>query len=388
MTNTESLSAQIARLEADVAYIPEGRCLLDSLDGELRDLMARLDEVARRLAQAEMSERLLEDLNGYAVRLLTSGTLVADVASTAAAPQILEQEPDSEPAVSAPLVAEAPASTPAEAAEQTSGSLPADTSDDEVIFTTVPQRVSAWVANQAPGTVFSAGDCARDVHAAFSTVNSHLSSMHKRGAFERVEGTGLPGIPSQFRIPRPADDVDAAHEEPAVTPEEPSAPPASFGQLSPRAAVLGYLQDHPAEEVCIPFLSRELGQEGGDIEEALNALVRAGQVQSNLTASPIAYALAGSERPAPKLFEEAAPSGPAPARQALVALPDRLTMDERSMYDQLRRAPDGLTLGVLGSYLNWSGTRTKKVSDALEREGHIVERDGRWHITSAQEGVA
>ena len=62
------------------------------------------------------------------------------------------------------------------------------------------------------------------------------------------------------------------------------------------------------------------------------------------------------------------------------SLPERLDVDQRSLFDCLRREEDGLPQRLLAARLNWSAGRTQRVLDALVKEGHVGRNGDRLRV--------
>lgn len=269
----------------------------------------------------------------------------------------------------------------------------------------------AWIEQLPGGYVFTVQDAVSTLELASRSVRRQLPRFAP-DLVTIVPGTGGKARPLQFQrvaslavlpeplpampsMPLPEDEQDREEEPTADLPEAPgagalvlpkvSARPEPAGMpsspepdaqpawsLSPRAQVLTLLQERPslqwyAEEIhACTELTRDV------VDRTLNALLIAGVVARTGDARDPAYSL----NTAPPQLPLSAESRPP------VPLPARLTFDERCVFEALRREPRGLSRRLLGARLNWSNSRTDRVTAALEAFHHIEEVGGRLQVVS------
>ena len=212
-------------------------------------------------------------------------------------------------------------------------------------------------------------------HASAAT---YLPKLIGAGLLERIAGTGISGVPSQYRrqgssATSPVQPVEAA-QEPAdrqitlpavdqVDDQENNGAPASdlaatIAEKRPsgKARLLEFLEAHPERGWTSAQLEIEADLSHGAVYKHMHDFVAAG----------LAHIVPGTS-----LTEYRAGAQSATTTTVLTTIPEKLTFDEREAYDALRREPEGLTERLLTHRLNWTGSRAARALNALINHGHI-----------------
>ncbi|MFC6660064.1 hypothetical protein [Deinococcus multiflagellatus] len=239
------------------------------------------------------------------------------------------------------------------------------------------QRVEAWVQALPPGSICTVRQISQHLGLPEKSVATQLPKLMPV-LVERVPDTGVIGIPSEYRrvgepvvesIAEPVAKLASPEPTEPDQDEAPASDPGSAAALianmtpSTGPALLAFLQAHEGEEFTAERLALEVGAPLAEVQASLQALHRQGTVS------------AGPQLPSGEQWfglPRAAGHASAPAQgDALPTIPPRLTFEERSVFDALRREPDGLSRRTLAARLNWGQGRTDKVVAALQQAGHL-----------------
>ncbi|WP_345465365.1 helix-turn-helix domain-containing protein [Deinococcus carri] len=378
MTNTLPLSARLAALEEKAAP-------LAGMRAAHADTLAHLAHLNTQIAEAEAAFRILVHLTDHVDRVLSSGDLLAEapVVDAAPAPVDMPTAVDAEtPAHDAPpVVQESPPSSPQEQPQvPPSAPPPANPDDDaedrddgeeQAPYRSNMDILTEYAQSLAHGEETTAQEAASATGLLPATVKDYLRTLTKRGVLEKVPGTGTTAVGNPARYRRSGTGKAAV-----VPPPSGDSSALSDTQPSTRAYILVHLREHVGQEFTAVRIAEDLRLDPAAIREHLQALHRLG----TLSASP-------EEEDGTQWFCYPSPVQvpPPPAAQpTLSPIPDRLNLDERSMYDCLRREEAGLTARVLAARLNWSARRTDKILNILAQGGHIGRNGDRWRVIPAE----
>lgn len=382
MTTETPISQQLAQLEAQAARADEVQAQVDDLTAQIDALSDRRRTVLTELTACLRAEKLLTRAREHLQVLLLPTPPGMEDLEVLGAPRIEIALPEP---VSGTLQ-EFSAALPqfAKAAEVEVSPAPKPKASDAP--STNVGRVTAWVQGRTLAEVFTVADAMTALALPYASVAPTFSNLLKKSLVERLPGTGTSSVPSVYRLPGSAAEpaAPAPTPEPAPQPDPEPTPVALVSNApSTRARILDLLQAHPGQAYTAEQVAGHLNlDDPAHVAELLTQMSERGAVEFDRDSYGI-----GLTRPA-KPFEPAAPAGPAPVRLELPAIPDRLNVDERLVFDALRREPAGLTEKLLASRLNWKSNRLAAVLDLLLREGHAHRVGDRLRAGNRQEKVA
>lgn len=234
------------------------------------------------------------------------------------------------------------------------------------------QQITAHIASHPWQTV-------REVTAALEfspkTVSAMMSTLKTTGVFQvhggryALTGTPLPETAPEAGAPVPV--VEAQPEAPAPEEEPAPAPAPRAPQPSTRAQVLEFMQRHDRVEFAPQRVAEELGASVAVVEAHLTALHRTGAVSASPQNDDGTRWFCWIK---PEPVPEQSPSTPLPP------IPAKLSTDEVSVFDALRREPEGLSKRVLATRLNWTGSRLDRVLNRLTQAAHVGPMGDRFRV--------
>lgn len=325
-------------------------------DESLTDYFHRLEQLAESAADTrtriqELTEQLREE-EAAELALTRLTTLIDEVTVGGGAPQAAPA-PIAEATPPAPRAALAEAPTPDPAPSKR-------------------QQITAHIASHPWQTV-------REVTAALEfspkTVSAMMSTLKTTGVFQvhggryALTGTPLPETALEAEAPAPV--VEAQPEAPAPEEEPAPAPAPVTPQPSTRAQVLEFMQRHDRVEFTPQRVAEELGASVAVVEAHLTALHRTGAVSASPQNDDGTRWFCWIK---PEPVPEQSPSTPLPP------IPAKLSTDEVSVFDALRREPEGLSKRVLATRLNWTGSRLDRVLNRLTQAAHVGPMGDRYRV--------
>ena len=196
-------------------------------------------------------------------------------------------------------------------------------------------------------------------------------------------------LAQETAIPKTEADQPAQVEPEDEVPAEPAEQQLVEPGTSNTDRVLAHLADHAG--LSAQQLGQALGVPHKTISGMMSKLKLQGRVEHD-DSWPYLWSLTGAptpEAPAPKVLQEAQRSlekvrPPTQLLENMIPLPDGLALDERTVFDALRRELEGLTRGVLISRLNWSTGRVDRAANTLATAGHIKLRGNRFVAVPAE----
>lgn len=246
----------------------DGEGLLDYLDrlnilaAERAGIETQVHALLLRLREAESAETQLARYLG----LIEADQLGINSEKTDRPFQIADEASQSEaPAQTAPNASEPEPETPINSeinSDPRRQDLPTDA-----------ERVYTWALLQ-PG-VFTAGDASDALGVNEKSAGNYLGQGLKRGGLERIEGTGISGVPSRYQVTRP--DVAVLESEP-----EEEEPPYQLNRnrLSlDQRLLLEHLEKHGA--MTQKLLCNQMNWSTSRADRAINELTRGGLLGRN-----------------------------------------------------------------------------------------------------------
>ncbi|WP_027459283.1 hypothetical protein [Deinococcus murrayi] len=364
MTQTLTLSARIASLEQQAAPLP-------SLRADHAATAAHLERLAAQIAEAEAAERTLALMEAHVRAILDSGSSVVveltGGSSESLAPSVLlPTEVDTAGAAAEPPAPWPPPQDPEESSDE-----------EEAPFLSNRDRLAQWVETLPAGREVTVAQAAAETGISSGSVKTYLPRIAKVGAvLERVPGTGVPGVPGRYRRPAAQETRPAPPSEQSVG-EQPDTGPFP-PHLTLRARILEYLTSHAGQEFTADHVAEKLDLSRVSSLAHLQALHRAGIVSGSPEEDD------GTQwfcLPRPDPY---APPASAPSQPTLPPIPERLSTDECSLYDLLRREPEGLTARAAQHRLGWSSGRVSNVLGRLMRNGHVGGHEDRYRVISPE----
>lgn len=389
MTHTELLSTRIAALEQQAANLPELHALRQTITQEIARQQSQLAFIHERIDEAQQAESILSCLNEQAERLLTAGDLMRGDVQAVLTPSAPAQQPDlpepyeqpdqlnsssiqADPSSDVPPERLPASPETREITLSTPQTAPAEAQPDQPPQPTNRERLAQWVATLEPDAVFTTQHANLGAGVPLTSTASILSQMVKLGQIERIPGTGVPGIPSQFRLPGSAATSQLQPEEPAQQPADAQATElaATIAEERPsgKARLLAFLNGHPEESFHTAQLQAEVDLSRKGVAAYIKELLQAELAHAVPGTWPIEYRAGVLQAPSNALASPLTP------------IPDRLSVDERELFDALRREPEGLSERLLTHRLNWMSSRTARAVATLVSMGHIGRNGDRLRV--------
>ena len=163
------------------------------------------------------------------------------------------------------------------------------------------------------------------------------------------------------------EDMRPARPERIVLRDLPPRPAPCSSRVSLHGQVMAFFKANPLGEFAADEVVKGLPKPAP--APLVHALMQEMHRSGTLSAGPVdADGQQWFCLPPPKVFARS------PAGQTVCMLPpvpEHLDVDQRCLFDCLRREEDGLTQRLLTARLNWTSSRTQRALDALIKEGHI-----------------
>lgn len=382
----------------------------------LEDRQEKLAALEQDVQESLRARQQLAHLHEYTERILASGQLVSGPLPAsvpisgehpaAPVPPIeptmdppMETEPTTADPVPDPVTTEEPEpeATPAPEPETSDEPQPAEVTAppaagpaplDEPPMTNMG-RVTAWVQQRTLTEVFTVAEAQAALGMKYASIAPVFSTLIRTGHVERIEGTGTSGVPSIYRLPGSTALPASAEAEPAEDPEpvavvvelikpvpvqaaadpepEPAPQVTITGGRSLRGRILEFLKLNQRRAFTPDLVAAALEWKDTDeVRACLTEMSERGAVEFDRDTFGIGLT------PQPKPFVQAAPAGPAPVlAEDLLPIPERLSVDECTIFDTLRKEAAGLSERVLLHRVNWSSQRLARVIKGMLERGHV-----------------